>query len=180
MDPQYSFQDVIRCDLCDIPVPLKHCDICHIHFCESCVGKHLSDLSRDHYIVSFKLRGITPTCPTHYLNACTQFCTECNIPICSLCVASDEHKEHEKKNDILNMFETKRELIQKDLQVLEKYVYPRYQEAATNIPAQRSVFKNAPRNWQQLWTNKEKPFIQKLTLLSREWSQILISWTPST
>ena len=89
----------------------------------------------------FKLRGITPTCPTHYLNACTQFCTECSIPICSLCVASDEHKEH-GKNDILNMFETKRELMQKDLQVLEKYVYPRYQEAATNIPAHRSVFKN--------------------------------------
>ena len=129
----YSLQDVIRCGLCETPVPPKHCDICHIHLCEACVGKHLSDQSKDHYIVPFKLRGIITKCTKHSTEVCTQLCTTCNIPVCPLCVASSEHEQH-KKEDILKLFETKRELMQKDLQDLEKSIYPRYQEAATNIP----------------------------------------------
>nr|XP_022327028.1 uncharacterized protein LOC111126577 [Crassostrea virginica] len=136
-DPMYSLQDVIRCDLCETPVPPKHCDICHIHLCEACVGEHLSDESKDHYIVPFKLRGITPKCTKHSTEVCTQLCTTCNIPVCPLCVASSEHKQH-KKQDILTLFETKRKLMQKDLQDWEKSIYPRYQEAATNITVQRA------------------------------------------
>ncbi|XP_022293786.2 uncharacterized protein LOC111104232 [Crassostrea virginica] len=136
-DPMYSLQDVIGCDLCETPVPPKHCDICHIHLCEACVGKHLSDQTKDHYIVPFKLRGITPKCTKHSTKVCTQLCTTCNIPVCPLCVASSEHEQH-KKEDILKLFETKRKLMQKDLPDLEKSIYPRYQEAATNIPVQRA------------------------------------------
>nr|XP_022333229.1 uncharacterized protein LOC111130443 [Crassostrea virginica] len=136
-DPMYSLQDVIRCDLCETPVPPKHCDICHIHLCKACVGEHLSDESKDHYIVPFKLRGITPKCTEHSTEVCTQFCSTCNIPVCPQCVASSEHEQH-KKEDILTLFETKRKLMQKDLQDLEKSIYPRYQEAATNIPVQRA------------------------------------------
>nr|XP_022318125.1 uncharacterized protein LOC111121240 [Crassostrea virginica] len=136
-DPTYSLQDVIRCDLCETPAPPKHCDICHIHLCEACVRKHLSDESKDHYIVPFKLRGFTPECSKHSTKVCTQLCTTCNTPVCPLCVASSEHEEH-KKEDILTLFETKRKLMQKDLQDLEKSIYPKYQEAATNIPVQRA------------------------------------------
>ena len=96
-DPMYSLQDVIRCDLCETPVPPKHCDICHIDLCETCVGKHFSDESKDHYIVPFKLRGITPKCTEHATEVCTQLCTTCNIPICPLCVASSEHEQHKKR-----------------------------------------------------------------------------------
>nr|XP_022296742.1 uncharacterized protein LOC111106379 [Crassostrea virginica] len=59
-DPTYSLQDVIRCDLCETPVPPKHCAICHIHLCETCVWKHLSEETKAHYIVPFKLRKLTP------------------------------------------------------------------------------------------------------------------------
>ena len=137
MDPQNNAQDVLRCDLCETPVPPKHCDICHIHLCEACVWEHLSDKSKDHYIVPFKLRGFTPKCTKHSTEVCTELCTTCNIPVCPLCVASSEHKQH-KKEDILKLFETKRKLMQKDLQDLEKSIYPKYQEAATNIPVQRA------------------------------------------
>ncbi|XP_078331533.1 uncharacterized protein LOC111105275 [Crassostrea virginica] len=136
-DPNYSLQDVIRCDLCETPVPPKHCDICHIHLCEACVGEHISDESKDHFIVPFKLRGFTPKCTKHSTKVCTDLCTTCNIPVCPLCVASSEHEQH-KKEDILTLFETKRELMLKDLQDLEKCIYPRYQEAATNISVQRA------------------------------------------
>nr|XP_022300810.1 uncharacterized protein LOC111109014 [Crassostrea virginica] len=132
-----DLQDVIRCDLCDFPVPTKHCELCNIHLCEACVGEHLSDESKEHYIVPFKLRGSIPKCHRHSTKICTFLCTECNIRICPHCVALSQHEKHEKE-DIMKVFETKQELMQKDLQELEKFIYPRYQEAARNIPVQRA------------------------------------------
>ena len=37
----------------------------------------------------------------------------------------------------MKAMDEKKELIRKDLQELEKFIYPKYQEAATNIPVQR-------------------------------------------
>ncbi|XP_078330989.1 uncharacterized protein LOC144624844 [Crassostrea virginica] len=139
-DPMYSLQDVIRCGVCDTPVPPLHCDICHIHLCEACGFKHFFDQSENHYIVPFKLRGIIPKCTKHSTEVCKKLCTTCNIPVCPLCDASSEHEQH-KKEDILTLIETKRELMLQDLQDLEKSIYPRYQEAATNIPVQRADVK---------------------------------------
>nr|XP_022300258.1 E3 ubiquitin-protein ligase arc-1-like [Crassostrea virginica] len=136
-DPMYSLQDVIRCDLCETPVPPKHCDICHIHLCEACVEKHLSDESEDHYIVSFKQRGSIPKCQYHSTKLCIIYCKDCNVFICTLCSSWGEHVEH-KKEKIREAMAEKKELIRKDLQEFEKSIYPKYQEAATNIPVQRS------------------------------------------
>nr|XP_022302201.1 uncharacterized protein LOC111110126 [Crassostrea virginica] len=132
-----SLQDVIRCDLCETPVPPKHCDICHIHLCEACVDKHLSDQSKDHYIVPFKQRRSIPKCPKHSTKRCILICEECNVPMCVACDSSGEHERH-KKEDILKAMVKKEELIRKDLQELEMSIYPRYQEGATNIPVQRA------------------------------------------
>uniref|UniRef100_A0A8B8AZR9 Uncharacterized protein LOC111106040 n=1 Tax=Crassostrea virginica TaxID=6565 RepID=A0A8B8AZR9_CRAVI len=138
-DPMYSFQDVIRCDLCETPVPPKHCDICHIHLCNACVGNHLTDESKDHYIVPFKLRGITHKCTKHSTKVCTELCTTCKIPVCPLCVASSEHEKHIPViHDILEWFEAKKKLMLEDLEEFEKSIYPKYQKAATNIPVQRA------------------------------------------
>nr|XP_022299116.1 E3 ubiquitin-protein ligase TRIM71-like [Crassostrea virginica] len=136
-DPMYSLQDVIRCDLCETPVPPKHCELCHIHLCEACVNKHLSDQSKDHYIVPFKQRGSIPKCPNHSTKTCTIFCKDCNVSICKICSSFGEHAEH-KTEDILKAMAEKEELIRKDLQELEESIYPKYQEAATNIPVQRA------------------------------------------
>ncbi|XP_078342041.1 uncharacterized protein LOC111107657 [Crassostrea virginica] len=134
-------QDVIRCDLCETPVPPKHCELCHIHLCEACVGKHLSDQSKDHYIVPFKQRGSIPKCQYHSTKLCILLCKKCNVPICAICSSKDEHEQH-KKEDIIKAMTEKKELIRKDLQELEKSIYPKYQEAATNIPVQRADVNN--------------------------------------
>ncbi|XP_022301440.2 uncharacterized protein LOC111109560 [Crassostrea virginica] len=141
MEPQCSLQDVIRCDLCETPMPPKHCVICHIHLCEACVGKHLSDKSKEHYIVPFKLRESISTCLKHSTKICKTLCEECNVLICATCNSSREHKHH-KKDDILKVVTEKEELIRKDLQELEKSITLMYQEAATNIPVQRAYARN--------------------------------------
>ncbi|XP_022309161.2 uncharacterized protein LOC111114910 [Crassostrea virginica] len=143
MDPQYSAQDIVRCDLCETPVPPMCCDICHINLCIACVGVHLSDRSKEHKVVPFEERGSTinyPKCQKHPPKICELHCKHCNIPICVSCVSSGDH-EHHKKIDILTNLTSKKELIKKDLQELKKLIRPKFQQAASEIPAQKAGVK---------------------------------------
>nr|XP_034321363.1 tripartite motif-containing protein 40-like isoform X1 [Crassostrea gigas] len=142
MDPEYSLQDVVRCHLCETPVPPLHCVICKLHLCKACVGEHITDLSKEHIMVAFGKRRSTSTpiytkCPKHSTKQCELFCEQCDIPICVHCTSSNEHLEH-KTVDILKSFEAKREVIQRDLTDFEELIYPKYQDIASSIPVQKA------------------------------------------
>ncbi|XP_052677143.1 uncharacterized protein LOC128158388 [Crassostrea angulata] len=139
MDPEYSLQDVLRCHLCEDLGPPMYCDICHIHLCKACVGEHLFDLSKEHKVVSFKLRGSTPRCQKHgTTKLCELYCNQCDIPICAKCLFSGEHNGHQFIEITYNL-DTRKEIIQKDLHELEKSIYPKYQEIASIIPVQKTA-----------------------------------------
>nr|XP_022304814.1 E3 ubiquitin-protein ligase TRIM71-like [Crassostrea virginica]XP_022304815.1 E3 ubiquitin-protein ligase TRIM71-like [Crassostrea virginica] len=143
MDPKHSTQDIVRCDLCETSDPPMCCDICHINLCKACVGVHLSDDSRDHKVVPFHKRGSTinyPKCQLHSPKICELHCKHCNIPICASCVSSGDHDQH-KKIDILKTLKTKKELIKKDLKELNNFICPKFQQAASEIPAQKAGVK---------------------------------------
>uniref|UniRef100_K1QB74 Tripartite motif-containing protein 2 n=1 Tax=Magallana gigas TaxID=29159 RepID=K1QB74_MAGGI len=140
MDPRSSAQDVVRCDVCDTPVPPLHCDFCQTNLCKACVGEHMLDLSKKHQVVPFKDRGSTPNypiCTKHSPKQCELHCEQCDIPICVHCVSSESHKNH-KLVDIYTNYEKKREDIQKDLQELMKSLSPKYQEIANKITEQKA------------------------------------------
>ncbi|XP_065927001.1 E3 ubiquitin-protein ligase TRIM71 [Magallana gigas] len=137
MYPRTWAQDVLRCHLCGTPGPPMLCDICHIHLCVVCVGKHLLDESKEHKVVPFKKRGLNPKCSKHSTQLCDLHCEQCNILICVECVSSNEHLGH-KQVGILKILDTKREALKKDLQDLENSIYPKYQEIASNIPVQKT------------------------------------------
>ena len=65
MEFQELLQDVIRGDLFELPVPSKHSDICHLHLFEEWEGEHISNESKEHVVVSFKMWGSTPKCSKH-------------------------------------------------------------------------------------------------------------------
>ena len=117
---QISFQDVIRCDTCETPVPTKHCDVCHIHLCEECEGRHISDESKEHVLVSFEMRGTTPKCSKHSTETCARYCKKCNTPICAFCDSSGKHKRHTTE-DISKMADGKKKPRITDLQKGTKY-----------------------------------------------------------
>nr|XP_034305531.1 uncharacterized protein LOC117682332 [Crassostrea gigas] len=143
MDLEYSLQDVVRCHLCETPAPPLCCDICNKYLCKACEENHLSDLSKDHKVVPFEKRGFTPKCQKHSLKMCEHYCEQCGIPICAACLSSEEHNDH-KCNEITKIMNNKKEIIQNDLQDLEKNIYPKYQEIVSKIPVQKAdLNKNA-------------------------------------
>ncbi|XP_065928525.1 tripartite motif-containing protein 2-like [Magallana gigas] len=137
MDRRTWAQDVLRCHLCETPGPPMFCDICHIHLCVACVGKHLLDESKEHKVVTFKKQGFAPECSKHSKKLCELYCEQCDIPICVECVSSGEHLGH-KVVGILKIVENKKEALRGELQELENIIDPKYQAIASNIQVQKA------------------------------------------
>ncbi|XP_062587959.1 uncharacterized protein LOC134249640 [Saccostrea cucullata] len=136
MDPRTSAQDVIRCDLCETAVVQMHCDTCLVNLCIACVGKHMiSDESKDHKVVKFQSRKSTllyPECIAHSKQQCTMHCNKCEIPVCTKCLASDQHLGH-KLSEILQIADDKKDKIIKDLTEFNETIYPTYQDIASDV-----------------------------------------------
>lgn len=138
MDSYDLAQDIVRCDMCDTPDTPYYCDNCFINLCAPCAGEHLFDKSKEHKVVPFKQRRSIfrtpkyPNCPKHTQKQCRLFCELCDVPICLYCVSSDEHSAH-KRLDIFDSLKRKKEVVKRDLQEMETFFYPKYQEIASNI-----------------------------------------------
>ncbi|XP_056003871.1 uncharacterized protein LOC125660748 [Ostrea edulis] len=139
MDPRA--QDVLLCDLCETD-PLQYCcEHCDINLCTNCVSKHLSDSSKKHKIAPYHLhRKFTPKfskCLKHADKDCELYCESCHIPVCTTCISSGKHKGHDM-SDILKKLGSKKQLIQKDLEELEKKIYPRYTEISSAVQTEKA------------------------------------------
>lgn len=149
MDPEYNLQDVVRCHLCDTPDPKLHCEICRIKLCKACAGEHLLDESKEHKVLPIRKGKSTlksPKCLKHPTKQFELYCKQCDVPMCVHCASSREHRGHK----IINIFENypnKREVLQKDLQEFENYIYPKYEDTATDI---KNHIADLKRNTQKL------------------------------
>ena len=155
MDPRHSAQDVLRCTLCKTELALMHCNVCHTHLCKDCVVIHFSNQSQAHIVVSIEqfLSALNyPKCLHHPTKQCELHCKQCDIPICTSCISSKEHFEHDIV-DIFEDFEAKKEILKKELQEIEKSLFPKYEETASNIQIQKA---NQRKNSQKLTAELKK------------------------
>ena len=140
MNPESSAQDVLRCHVCSTPVPPLFCDPCHTNLCKDCAGKHLLDESKEHKVVPIKQRWAPsnyPKCPIHSTLKFEIFCEQCCVPICVQCVSSTDHRCHTFV-DMLKKYSSQKLIIQRDLEELERSLYPRHQKVASDIPLQKT------------------------------------------
>nr|XP_022287328.1 tripartite motif-containing protein 40-like [Crassostrea virginica] len=138
MDPHYDAQDVARCDLCEIALVQSYCDFCHVNLCKPCIGEHISDDYSKHTIVPFQQRRSTliyPKCEKHPSKPCEFQCKDCTIFLCSHCLASKQHKDHEllKLDEIFN---EKKDHIQKDKEEIKKQLLPAYEDITSELENQ--------------------------------------------
>ncbi|XP_078336094.1 uncharacterized protein LOC144617553 [Crassostrea virginica] len=139
MDPHYDAQDVARCDLCEIAIVQSYCDFCHVNLCKPCIGEHISDDYSKHTIVPFQQRRSTPIypkCETHRRKACELQCKDCNIFLCTDCLASEQHNKEHKLSKLEEVFHQKKGHIHRDKKELKEEILPVYEDIATEIKNQ--------------------------------------------
>nr|XP_022300490.1 uncharacterized protein LOC111108730 [Crassostrea virginica] len=140
MDPDYSAQDVARCDLCKTAIAQSYCDFCHVNLCKPCIGEHITADYDKHKIVPILQRKSTliyPKCETHQTKTCEYKCKDCNIFVCTHCFASKQHKDHEFLK-LKESFSAKKNHILKDREELEEHIVPTYEEIAIDLENQIS------------------------------------------
>ncbi|XP_078313318.1 uncharacterized protein LOC111112566 [Crassostrea virginica] len=174
MDPRYSAQDVVRCALCRDAVAPLYCNVCHTHLCGDCVTKHFSDKSKVHNVVPLEQFLSTlnyPKCPTHPTKQCELHCEQCDIPICTSCISSGKHIGH-KQVEIFADFESKKEVLRRDLQELET-IFPKYQESAAIIKTQKTdQLKNSQKLTAELNKQGEALHREIHTIIQRKQAEI--------
>ncbi|XP_062582631.1 tripartite motif-containing protein 2-like [Saccostrea cucullata] len=133
-----SAQDV-RCDICKDAKVQMHCDFCHVNLCINCIGKHVSDNYDNHRIVAYEQRdtiSIYPRCATHKGKSCEFHCKKCNTCLCSFCTTvADTHKGH-PISVLTDIYISKREAIEKDIDELAHIISPTFEEIATGLESE--------------------------------------------
>ncbi|XP_062572382.1 uncharacterized protein LOC134234348 [Saccostrea cucullata] len=171
MDPRTSAQDVMRCDLCKTAVVQMHCDTCLVNLCKACVGEHtISDESKKHEIVSFKLRKSTPLypgCKHHSKERCEMYCNQCDIPVCVYCITSDQHQGH-KILSLMQVCEEKKEKIFKERNELNETIYPTYQDIASAVQNRMSQLEKEYRDLSTAITKHGEDWHREIDKLVRK------------
>ncbi|XP_062586295.1 uncharacterized protein LOC134247901 [Saccostrea cucullata] len=138
MDPQHSAQDVQRCEICDVNVVEMYCTSCPFNLCKACVGNHLSDEPQKHKIVKYQERKnvpILPKCNIHPQDRCENYCEDCEMPVCSSCIASDLHERH-KFPKITQISSRIKEVIKNDINELEDVINPSYKDIVKQLESE--------------------------------------------
>nr|XP_022297470.1 E3 ubiquitin-protein ligase TRIM9-like isoform X1 [Crassostrea virginica] len=176
LDPRYCAQDVLRCHLCETPVPPLCCDPCHIYLCKVCAGEHILDESKNHKVVPIKQALgalIYPTCSDHSTKNCQLFCEVCTVPICVQCASSKEHRGHEFV-DLLETVECIKEVSQKDVQELESSVLAKHEEISSDIRSQKEYLKKNLQESQTAVDEHCKKLVRKVSKIAENFkSEIL-------
>ncbi|XP_061186921.1 tripartite motif-containing protein 55-like [Saccostrea echinata] len=136
MDPRTTAQDVMRCDFCETAVVQMHCATCLVNLCKACVGEHISTgESNEHKVVKFQARKsipLYPRCKKHNKRENTMYCNLCDIPVCTKCIATDQHLGH-KVSEILQIVAEKKAKFIKEQIELNETIYPTYQNIASEV-----------------------------------------------
>ena len=170
MDSNHSAEDILRCQVCEIPLRPYHCEFCHTYLCKPCAGEHLMQESSDHNVILVsKLWSYNyPKCYTHDTQICEVYCKRCDLNLCADCISSGDHEQHEKIT-ILKRCDNIKTSLRRALTELEEFVYPKYQEAASSITIQKAEITKNSQNLNDRIREQKEVWQMKSTQLFRSY-----------
>ncbi|XP_061187143.1 E3 ubiquitin-protein ligase TRIM45-like [Saccostrea echinata] len=150
-----------------------YCDTCLINLCKACVGEHISDDgSNDHKVVKFQNRNSTPLypgCKLHHKEKCEMYCNQCDIPICTACIASENHFSH-KIVQLLTFYTSRKHKIEKENEERRKNIDTIYNDIASDVQNRlnqiEEIYKNISKaitNHGENWHEAVDKIVRKLT-----------------
>jgi hypothetical protein len=80
---------------------------------------------------------------------CELYCKTCQVSVCSTCIATGKHKEHDISEILKRLSTETQSLIQKDLKELETSIYPQYEERVSDVQTEKAEL---TRNYERLTT----------------------------
>ncbi|XP_062570711.1 E3 ubiquitin-protein ligase TRIM36-like [Saccostrea cucullata] len=153
MDPRYCAQDILLCDLCQTNALQSHCEFCGDNLCVLCVGKHLSLPFSKHSVVPYSYIASSldldyENCLIHTQKHCELYCEKCDTPICSTCISSGKHKEHDISDEVQNR-SSKSNGLEKELKELKYKINPVYEDIESDLKSEKI---NLEKHYEKLTT----------------------------
>ncbi|XP_061176157.1 E3 ubiquitin-protein ligase TRIM45-like [Saccostrea echinata] len=130
-------QHFIMCEKCQRPVEFT-CVPCEIKLCGECSLNHMRTKSKRGHELREYSRSLTQQCDIHPSSTCDVYCKSCSVPVCSECVATNEHKLHDLSSMslITTFFET---LIKEESNELQTKVKGNFEQCIQDIKSNLST-----------------------------------------
>ncbi|XP_052677517.1 uncharacterized protein LOC128158627 [Crassostrea angulata] len=113
-----------------------YCNDCHLRMCELCMGEHQKNKkTKNHEVVHYKQRKRripVVKCKIHPTKDIDLLCEECQIPLCSKCTATKEHRGH-IFTDLEIVFAEKVSQYQEEIDKIQNYFEPVSQDVKIEI-----------------------------------------------
>eukprot|EP00105_Crassostrea_gigas_P014834 XP_011431640.1 PREDICTED: tripartite motif-containing protein 3 [Crassostrea gigas] len=113
-----------------------YCNDCHQQMCEQCRDEHQKNKkTKNHEVVYYKQRKRripVEKCKIHPTKDIELLCEECQIPICSKCTATKEHRGH-VFTDLEIVFAEKVSQYQEEIDKIQNYFEPVSQDVKIEI-----------------------------------------------
>ncbi|XP_065939429.1 E3 ubiquitin-protein ligase TRIM71 [Magallana gigas] len=113
-----------------------YCNDCHQTLCEKCRDEHQKNKkTKNHEVVPYKQRKRqlpVEKCKIHPSKDIDLLCEQCQIPICSKCTATEEHRGH-VFTDLEIVFAEKCSLCQVEITKIRSYFEPTSQDLKKEI-----------------------------------------------
>ncbi|XP_052677880.1 protein wech-like [Crassostrea angulata] len=122
-----------------------YCNNCNQQMCEQCREEHQKNrITKNHEVVLYKLRNRqlpVEKCKIHPTRQIEFLCEECQIPICSKCTATKEHRGH-MFTDLEIVFAEKCSFCQEEIAKIRNYFEPTSQDLKNKIAEDVTKIKN--------------------------------------
>lgn len=130
-------QHFLACDMKDCEgICQLYCNDCHQSKCEECRDEHQnSPETKNHDVVPYKDRKRklpVEKCKIHPSRHIDLLCEECQIPLCSKCTATQEHRGH-VFTDLEIVYAEKVSFFQEEIAKIRKYFEPSSYEIKEEI-----------------------------------------------